>query len=73
MMGTSPLAVPTTFKHTKFPSVEEQIQQLMKDQEEAIATHELAWRHMAEQHKNKSIDLAWHLEPQNQVPQKNGP
>ena len=25
----------------------------MKDQEEAIATHELAWQWMAEQHKNK--------------------
>ena len=53
IMGTSPLAVPTTFKHTKFPSVEEQIQQLMKDQEEAIATHELAWWWMAKWHKNK--------------------
>ena len=42
MMGTSPLAVPTTFEHTKFPSVEERIQQLTKDQEEAIAAHELA-------------------------------
>ena len=42
MMGTSPLAIPTTFEHTKFPSMEEQIQQLMKDREEAIATHQLA-------------------------------
>ena len=41
MMGTSLLAVPTTFKYTKFPSVEEQIQQLMKDREEAIAAHKL--------------------------------
>ena len=31
-----------TFEHTKFPSVEEQVQQLMKDWEEAIAAHELA-------------------------------
>ena len=31
IMGTSPLTVPTTFKHTKFPSVEERIQQLTKD------------------------------------------
>ena len=53
MLETSPLAIPTTFKHTKFPSVEEQIQQLTKDQEEAIAAHELARRCMAEQHKNK--------------------
>ena len=32
MMGTSPLAVLTTFEHTKFPSVEEQVQQLTKKQ-----------------------------------------
>ena len=31
IMGTSPLAVPTTFEHTKFPSMEERIQQLTKD------------------------------------------
>ena len=53
MMGTSPLTIPTTFEHTKFPSVEEWIQQLMKDWEEAIATHKLAWWHMAKWHKNK--------------------
>ena len=53
MMGTSPLAIPTTFEYTKFPSVEEWIQQLTKDQEEAIATHESAWKWMAEWHKNK--------------------
>ena len=50
MMETSPIAIPMTFKHTKFPSVEEWIQQLTKDREEAIATHELAWWQMA---KNK--------------------
>ena len=52
IMGTSPLTIPTTFEHTKFPSVEEQVQQLMKDWE-AIAAHELARWHMAKQHKNK--------------------
>ena len=53
MMGTSPPAIPTTFKHTKFPSVEEWIQQLTKNREEAITAHELAWWQMAEWHKNK--------------------
>ena len=33
--------------------MEEQIQQLPKDQEEAIAAHELAQQQMAKQHKNK--------------------
>ena len=50
MMGTSPLAVPMTFKYTKFPSLEEQIQQLTK---EAIAAHELAQWCMAKWHMNK--------------------
>ena len=53
MIGTSPLAIPTTFEHTKFPSVEEWVQQLMKDREEAITAHELAQQCMAKQHKNK--------------------
>ena len=69
MMGTSPLTIPTTFKHTKFPSVEEQIQQLTKDQEEAIATHELAQQQMAKQHKNKfsgfKLDQLLWLDTQN--------
>ena len=53
IMGTLPLAVLTTFEHTKFPSVEEWVQQLMKDWEEAITAHELARWCMAERHKNK--------------------
>ena len=31
IMGTSPLAIPTTFEHTKFPSVEERVQQLHQE------------------------------------------
>ena len=53
IIRTSPLAIPTTFEHTKFLSVEEWVQQLMKDWEEAIAAHELARWHMAKRHKNK--------------------
>ena len=52
-MGTSPLVIPTIFEHTKFPSVEELIQQLTKDREEAIAAHKLAWQCIAKWHKNK--------------------
>ena len=44
MFGSSPLVIPTTFEHTKFPAVEDKIKALQKDQEEAIATHKLAER-----------------------------
>ena len=56
------------------PSVEEQIQQLMKDQEEAIAAHKLAWVPMTYGQmtqkqilwiQTRPIGLAWHSEPQN--------
>ena len=52
MMGISPLAIPSSFENTKFPSVEEQVKNLVKDREEALAAHELAQRHMAEQRQN---------------------
>ena len=48
MYGYSPLAILTSYEHTKFPSVGEQIKQLQKEREEALAAHELARRRMAE-------------------------
>ena len=42
MFRSSPLAIPTAFKHMKFPAVEDKLKSLQKDQEEAIAAHELA-------------------------------
>ena len=48
MYGYSPLVIPTSYEHTKFPSVDEQIKQLQKEREEALAAHELARRRMAE-------------------------
>ena len=53
MYGYSPLTIPTSYEHTKFPSVDEQIKQLQKEREEALAAHELARRRMAERRKNK--------------------
>ena len=50
MYGLSPLAIPTSFENTKFPSVDDRIQ---NDREEALAAHELARRRMAERWKNK--------------------
>jgi len=53
MLGSSPVAIPTSFENTKFPSVEDKLQQLQKDREEALAAHELARRRMTERQKNK--------------------
>ena len=48
MFGDSPVAVPHSFKNTKFPAVEDKMRQLIKDREEALAAHELAWSRMIE-------------------------
>ena len=53
MYGLSPLAIPTSFENTKFPSVDDWIKQLQSNREEALAAHELTRRRMAEQWKNK--------------------
>jgi len=42
MFSNSPVAIPMTFEHMKFPAVEDKIKALQKDQEEALAAHELA-------------------------------
>ena len=48
MFGDSPLAIPHSFKNTKFPAVEIKIEQLQKNREEALAAHELAHTRMIE-------------------------
>ncbi len=52
MMGTSPLAIPTSFESTKFPTIDERLQQLSKDRQEALAAHEIARSRMAERIKS---------------------
>jgi hypothetical protein len=42
IQGDSPISVPITFSHTKFPSIEEKMKQMINDREEALAAHELA-------------------------------
>ena len=44
LYGESPITIPTTFEHTKYPLIEEQINGMIKDQEEALAAHKLARR-----------------------------
>jgi Integrase zinc binding domain len=52
MNGKAPVAIPTTFENTKFPSVAEKIKNLVTSREEALAAHELARSCMAERIKS---------------------
>jgi hypothetical protein len=42
IQGDSPISVPITFSHSKFPSIKEKIKQMINDRKEALAAHELA-------------------------------
>ena len=64
--GISPLpvAIPLSFEHTKFPSVEEKTKELKKNREEALAAHELARSRMIGRRKStfspfKKGDKVW--------------
>ena len=48
MFGLSPLLIPLSFEHTKYPVIEEKMKTLQKNWEEALAAHELAQSHMAD-------------------------
>jgi hypothetical protein len=50
--GEAPVAIPTTFENTKFPSVAERIKNLVTSREEALAAHELARSCMAKRIKS---------------------
>src|SRR5271170_1027060 len=47
MLGITPVAIPLAFEHTKYPSIEEKMNNLIKNREEALAAHELARTRMA--------------------------
>ena len=62
MLGESPKTIPITFKKTKYPSIEQQMHDLICDREEALAAHEL--RRIADRWKNtfapfKKGDKVW--------------
>jgi len=52
MFGESPIALPLTFKNTKFPAIKDRMKTLIKNREEALAAHELAHSHMADRRKS---------------------
>jgi hypothetical protein len=55
MNGKAPVAIPTTFENTKFPSVAEKIKNLVTSREEAVAAHELARSCMAERIRSNFV------------------
>ena len=64
MHRESPKTLPTTFEKTKYLMIEEIMQNLIHDREEALAAHKLAMRRIADRWKNtftpfKVGDLVW--------------
>ena len=56
MFRSSPIAIPYTFKNTKFPNLEDKMKMLQKNrEEEVLAAHELARTRMIEQGKSTFI------------------
>jgi len=55
MFGESPITLPLTFENTKFPAIEDRMKTLIKNQEEALAAHELACSRMADRRKSTFI------------------
>ena len=69
MFGSSPIAIPYTFENMKFPNLEDKMKTLQRNQEEALAAHELARTWMIEQQRStftpfKQGDKVW-LDTQN--------
>jgi hypothetical protein len=55
MNGKAPVAIPTMFRNTKFPSVAKRFKNLVTSREEALAAHELARSHMVERIKSNFV------------------
>src|SRR5271169_3980254 len=64
MFGESPIAIPLSYKTTKYPTIEEKMTTLLRNREEALAAHELARTRMIERRKTtfvpfKKGDQVW--------------
>jgi hypothetical protein len=55
ILGISPPAIPHSFENTKYPSIEERMTTLIRNREEALATHELARTRMIERRKSNFV------------------
>ena len=64
MLRELPRAIPLTFENTKYPTIEEQMKALLRNREEALASHELARSRMTDRRKStfvpfKKGDKVW--------------
>ena len=48
MFRDTPIAIPLSFKNTRFPIVENKMRMLIRNREEALVAHELARNRMAD-------------------------
>jgi hypothetical protein len=46
------MAIPISFEHTKFPTIEDKMKQLIRNREEALAAHELARSRIVARRRN---------------------
>ena len=58
ILGDSPISVPITFHHIKYPTIEEKIKQMIHEREEAFVAHKLARTRIANQ-KQSTFILQW--------------
>ena len=64
MFSNSPVSVPTSFKHTKFPTIEEKLKCLQANRQEALAAHKFVRQQMINRRKDtftlfKKGDIVW--------------
>jgi len=52
-MGSNPIAIPTSFERTNFPTVEERLNNLIRYRNEVLAAHELAQSRMIARTQSK--------------------
>ena len=68
IIGDSPISIPTSFEHTKFPTIKEKLKCLQANRQEALTAHEFAWQQMISRKDTftpfKKGDMVW-LDTQN--------
>ena len=69
MFSDSLISIPTSFEHTKFPTIKEKLKHLQANRQEALAAHEFARQWMINRRKDTFIlfkegDMVW-LDTQN--------
>ena len=52
MFRESPVAIPLSFESTKYPTIEDKMKTLLRNQQEALAAHELARSRMTDQQRS---------------------